>query len=434
MGADQNRSQSKGNSTQPVRHKTSGPLRSMHVFFAGFNRSLWLLAAGWFVAALGFAAAIPFIAIYFHDQYGMSAMSIGIFFAVMAVLRSLFQAVGGELSDRIGRRGLMIISQLGRAVTFLFIALAIEFDWGFAHVAFWLLISSILGALFMPAVNAMVSDILPKEKHLDGFAVTRAAGNLGWAVGPAIGGILSATSFSLLFYLSATLTLGSGLIFFFWLKVPPLRPMAEPFRLGDLLDVRKDKYLARHVLFLFVLYLVVAQLIMPFSLYAVEMVGLSNTQLGLLFGLNGLLVAVLQVPATIAMRRYRLTTQLAVGSLLYLIGYGSLGIFVGYYNFMVVITVVTLGEIIMSPASLALTSRLAPPGRIGRYMGIYGFFVTAGWSLGPLWGGGILDLLKQHYAIAWLAIASLALVPAIGYLFFGRSLPWRLNQKEPDIT
>jgi len=210
--------------------------------------------------------------------------------------------------------------------------------------------------------------------------------------------------------------------------------VTEPFRLGDLLDVRKDKYLARHALLIFVLYLVVAQLIMPFSLYAVEMVGLSNTQLGLLFGLNGLLVAVLQVPATIVMRRYRLTTQLAFGSLLYLIGYGSLGIFVGYYYFMVVIAVVTIGEIIMSPASLALTSRLAPEGRIGRYMGIYGFFVTAGWSLGPLWGGSLLDLLKHHHAFAWLSIASLALVSTIGYFSFGRNLPAWLNQRESDVT
>lgn len=434
MAAEDRRAKGVGDSEGSVENAGYCPRRSVIAFLSGFNRSLWLLAFGWFVAALGFAAAIPFIAIYFHSEYGMSPFAIGLFFAVMAVLRSMFQAVGGELSDRIGRRGLMIVAQFGRAATFVLIAFAIEFEWGFIHVAFWLFLSSILGALFMPAVNAMVSDILPPEKHLDGFAVTRAAGNLGWAAGPAIGGVLSATSFALLFHLSAILTLGSALIFLLWLRVPPLRQPAEPFRLRDLLEVRKDSNLAIHSLLIFVLYLVVAQLIMPFSLYAVEIAGIKESQLGLLFGLNGLLVAALQVPATLVVKRYSLTTQLAVGSLLYLIGYGSLGIFVGFGFFLVAITVVTTGEIVMSPASLTLTSRLAPEGRTGRYMGINGFFVTAGWSLGPLWGGWILDILGSNQAVAWLCISSLALVSTIGYRLFGRALPAEINEKVPNVT
>jgi MFS family permease len=91
---------------------------------------------------------------------------------------------------------------------------------------------------------------------------------------------------------------------------------------------------------------------------------------------------------------------------------------------------VTVGEVVMSPAALTLTSALAPEGRTGRYMGVFGFFVTAGWSLGPLYGGFFLDQFQHNFALAWVLIASLALVSAVGYFLFGKVLPRQYNYKD----
>jgi len=399
-------------------------------FFKQFNRDLWILAAGWFVGALGFGASIPFIAIYFHDELGMSTTEIGLFFGAMAVVRSVFQAIGGEMSDRVGRVPLLVHSQYARAGAFFGLAMAIAYDMGFWWVAGFLLINSIFGSIFMPAVNAMVSDILPDKQRLDGYALTRTAGNLGWAAGPAIGGFLATFSYAALFSISAAITLLSGLIFWLFLKVPHTTKITEQFKFSDLIAVRSDKNLAFHVLLIFCLYLVVSQLIAPFSVYTVNMVGISKSDLGLLFTLNGLLVAILQIPMTRLLSRTRFTTQLALGSFVYFIGYGILGLFDSYSFLVAVVIVVTLGEIAMSPPSLTLTSRLAPEGRTGRYMGIYGFFVTAGWSLGPLYGGLFLDRFESSPALAWLLISSLALVSAFGYVMFGRRLPDQYNRKE----
>ena len=399
-------------------------------FFKQFNRDLWILAAGWFVGALGFGASIPFIAIYFYDELGMSTIEIGLFFGAMAVVRSVFQAIGGEMSDRVGRVPLLVHSQFARSGAFFGLAMLIVYDMGFWCVAAFLLINSIFGSIFMPAVNAMVSDILPHQKRLDGYALTRTAGNLGWAAGPAIGGFLAAFSYAALFHLSAVITLLSGLIFWLFLKVPRSKKVSEQFRFSDLIAVRTDRNLAFHVLLIFCLYLVVSQLIAPFSVYTVELVGISKSDLGLLFTLNGLLVALLQIPMTRLLSRTRFTTQLALGSFVYFIGYGIMGLFDSYNFLVAVVIIVTLGEIAMSPPSLTLTSRLAPEGRMGRYMGIHGFFVTAGWSLGPLYGGFFLDRFVSSPALAWLMISSLALVSACGYLMFGRRLPNQFNRKE----
>jgi MFS family permease len=76
-----------------------------------------------------------------------------------------------------------------------------------------------------------------------------------------------------------------------------------------------------------------------------------------------------------------------------------------------------------------LTSKLAPAGRMGRYMGIFGFFITSGWSLGPLYGGLILDHFSSRHVLAWMVISSMALLSGIGYMLFSKKLPDRFNRK-----
>ncbi|MEA3297098.1 MAG: MFS transporter, partial [candidate division Zixibacteria bacterium] len=379
---------------------------------------LWVLSVGRFVGAMGFAASLPFIAIYFHSKFGMSMTEIGLFFGLTAVVRSAFQLVGGEISDRIQRKWLLVHSQLLRSVLFFILAWGISVNWDFWWIASTLLINAIFGAIFHPVANALVSDILPKGQRLDGYAITRAGGNLGWAVGPAIGGFLATSSYSLLFIISGFITLMSGLIFWIMLKTPKAASPLDKFKLSDVIAVRKDHAMVRHLVLTFILYLVVAQLIVPFSVYSVEMVGISKTQLGSLYTINGLMVVFLQIPVTRLLSRYSLPMQLAYGSFLYAIGYGMMGILAGFEYFVLALIVVTTGEIVMSPPSLALTSRLAPEGHMGRYMGIYGFFVAASWSFGPLFGGLILDRFGGSPIAAWMLISSLAIVSGVGYYYY----------------
>lgn len=396
--------------------------------FREFDRDYWILLLGWFIAALGFAISIPFLALYFSSQLGLSKSEIGLFFVGIAVVRAVSQAIGGEMSDRIGRYGLVVHSQTIRAVSFLLLGFAVGFNWGFWPVATLFGINALFGSIFMPAVNALVSDMLPPEQRLHGYSIARSASNLGWAVGPAIGGFMATSSYASLFYISAALSLGSAIVFRLFFTPPAVVAPLDKFKYSDLIAVKDDKYLATHVALTLVLYLVVAQLIAPFSLYAVDMVGLSEARLGLLFTLNGLFVVLFQFPVTRLLSRLPYTTQLGAGAILYFVGYGMVGFMSGFWQFSLAILIVTLGEVTMSPPGLTLTSRLAPPGRIGRYMGIRGFFETAGWSLGPMYGGFFLDVYGHQPQIAWLMIASLALVSAAGYFVFGRYLPKPFNR------
>ncbi len=399
-------------------------------FVKQFDINLWILALGWFVGAMGFAVAIPFIAIYFSRVIGLSLFEIGLFFGALAVIRSTFQLIGGEVADRIQRRYLLVHTQIIRGVAFAGMAFAILNDLGFWWVAAFLVINSIFGAVFHPAANALVSDILPPEKRLEGYAITRSAGNLGWAVGPAIGGYMAGYSYGLLFVIASIVTVLSGVVFALYLKTPNDVLSNDKFKLKDLIAIKNDKNLAIHSSLIFVLYLVVAQLIATFSVYAVEIVGISETQLGMIYTVNGLLVATLQIPITKMLQHKSFTFQLAVGAFIYAVGYSFVGMVSSFKYFIFSIIVVTIGEMFMSPPSLALTSQMAPEGRMGRYMGIFGFFVASGWSFGPMYGGFLLEQFSGQPFIAWIIISSLAVVAGVGYLLFGKRLPKELNFKE----
>lgn len=404
------------------------PLNRIRRYIAGYDKRFWMLSLGWFVSALGFAVSIPFIAIYFHSHLGLSVTQIGLFFGAMAVVRSTFQILGGEVADRIERRVMLIYCQYVRAATFVLLAIAVYRDWGLLAIAASLLVNSIFGALFQPTANAMVSDILPERQRMDGYAITRSAMNLGWAAGPALGGFLAEQSFGLLFLISAVITAGSGLLMALFLDPPAQASTQDRIRLKDLIAVKDDPLLAYHCLLVFGIYLVHSQLIAPLSVYAVEIRGLSESGLGLLYTFNGLLVVTIQLPVTRLLSRVRLTVQMAAAAFVYAAGYGLMGFCSQWIHFLPAVVLVTLAEVVMSPPALTLVSRMAPEKRMGRYMGIFGFFVSAGWSFGPLYGGTILDSLPTTPVLAWALIAVGALLAGIGYLQFTRRLPAGFNR------
>ncbi len=236
-------------------------------------------------------------------------------------------------------------------------------------------------------------------------------------------------SYGLLFVIAAIVTIISGIVFALYLKTENMVQNKDKFTFRDLLAIKDDRNLAYHSALIFILYLVVAQLIATFSVYVVEIVGLSETQLGMIYTVNGLLVATLQIPITRLLQHKTFTFQLAVGAFIYALGYSFVGLVSTFSYFLFAIIVVTIGEMFMSPPSLALTSKMAPDGRMGRYMGIFGFFVASGWSFGPMYGGFLLEQFTGNPLVAWMLIASLGIVAGIGYMFLGKKLSKELNIK-----
>jgi len=386
--------------------------------FRGYDRRLWVLNAGFVVSSMGFAMVVPFVSLYFHEELGVPMSLVGVFFLVTAVFRSTFQAVAGELSDRLGRTRLMILGQGTRAVLFGVMALAVH-----ARVNFWaasgiLCLSYIAGAFFQPVATAAVSDLVEPERRLGAYSLMRVAHNLGWGVGPMLGGVISEAGYAWLFVFGAATSAFSA-----WLvrRHVPETHTARPGTSGghrnltDLLGVRHDRRFMIFCAFALFLFITMSQWLATLSVYASGTLGTARHQLGLMFGMNGFLVVVFQLPVTRTLRRVSLSGCLALGSLIYAVSFFTVGFAGSTGVLFACMAAITLGELVATPSLTTLVSLVAPPERTGRYMGFYGLVSSFGWSVGPLLGGLLLDLWVDRPVPLWSAVAGFGLVAAAGF-------------------
>jgi len=187
-----------------------------------------------------------------------------------------------------------------------------------------------------------------------------------------------------------------------------------------MLTIANDRPFLAFAVISILLFIVMGQMISTLSIFAVDMVGFSKAQFGLLLTLNGLIVIFFQYPMTLALKRIAKFRALILGSLLYAFGYLSLGWITQFGWALVAMAVITGGEIIHAPVSLSVIGELSPEDQRGRYMGLFGLSQTIGMAVGPLLGGILLDAFPSDLKLVWAPIASIALIAAIGYYWWGR--------------
>ncbi len=400
------------------------------------DRRLLHLFLGRVLGSTGFSIVIPFLSLYLHGERAVRMSLVGGIFFVAALAGAVGQVVGGELTDRLGRKVVIVGSQLVRSATFVGFGVAVLVHAPILWFVFLTSFSALAGRAFEPPSGAMVADIATGAARAEYYAVLRIGGNLGWAIGPAIGGFLAALSYPTLFLIAAAVLLAAGLFMAF--KVEETRPhriarslevqesttllpsstgTAPLARFGfeELGQALRDATFVRYCVVSMILFTVMSQLISTLSVYAVQWAGISKLQLGALYTLNGLMVVFLQFPVVRALAPYRMTTALIAGSILYALGYAMMGI--GHHMALLAAAmfVVTTGEIVTTPASMNLVANFSTPELRGRYMGVYGLFNSFGWSTGPLIGGVLLDLATGRSMLLWAPIGALALVATAGY-------------------
>jgi MFS family permease len=266
----------------------------------------------------------------------------------------------------------------------------------------------------------MVADFTSKERLAEAYGVLRIGANIGWAAGPAIGGYLATfLPYGWLFGIPA-LTCGVvSLIVFFFVREPS-HPASNGAGFRSMLAPADDRPFLAFVVLSFLLFIVMGQMTSTLSIFAVDKVGFSTAQYGLLLTLNGLIVIFFQYPVTLALRRVAKFRALMLGSLLYGIGYLSLGWITQFGWALGAMAIITAGEIIHSPVTLSVIGELAPQDQRGRYMGFYGLSETIGIAMGPLVGGVLLDAFPSDMRLVWAPIGLITVFAATGYYYWNR--------------
>jgi MFS family permease len=389
--------------------------------FGGFDRRVWLLLFAMVAFRFGHGLYFPFSSIYFYNVLGIPLSLVGVGLAVFAASSVASGLVAGPLTDRYGRKPTMLVALCGSAASFFGFALVDNF-------AGYLTVSAAHGLLgwsmFEASRNAMVADVTPPGMRSRAYGLVRVGGNVGWASGPMVAGLVSAAAggaagvYPKLFVGTSILTALVALA----LAVAVRESL--PFRQETETEERAKRGLREafadgpFVLLLAVgvlLYYVFTQNWQALPIYAKNFVGVTDRQIGFFLGANGLMVILFQLPVSYLIDRGSKVVALLAGAVLFALSSATLlatesflGIVVAFVLFF------TLAEMVLEVAGAALAAELAPVRLRGTYLALFGACFGAACGASPIVGGALLQ--AELPDVIWRIQLVAALLAATGLL------------------
>lgn len=391
-------------------------LNKVRGVYLEFPRTFWVLMGGGFIDNLGGALLFPFFSLYITDHFGVGLIEVGWLFAIFAITSVFGSMLGGALADKYGRKVMIVIGLVISALSSLSMGLVDDLN------AFYVLAGfvGLLGNTGGPAQQAMVADLLPEEKHAEGYGMQRVVQNLAVTIGPAIGGLLAATNFMLLFIFDAVSSLITAVIVS--VALPETKPETPEDQVEQSLgetfagygDVLRDRV---YMFFIFVsvlMIIVYVQMNSTLPVFLRDLHGITPLRFGYILSVNAAMVVVFQFWITRRISARPAMLMMAIGTGFYLVGFSMYGFVSGYAMFMLAMIILTVGEMIVTPVSQAIVARIAPKDMRGRYMAVYGFSWTIPFAIGPLLAGYITDYIGPNWV--WYASGIISLLAIIGYL------------------
>jgi MFS family permease len=385
----------------------------------------WFLIIVEALMAAGYAVSFPFLAVYLTSQKSISMTFVGFYLSFSMFLSSLANFYGGELSDKFGRKKIMFFSLFGRSLIVFLIAIVIKYDMYIFLLFILHPIGLFFGSFFNPSARAYVADLIEAKKRLNAYSIMRIGTNSGWAIGPAIGGMVALKSYANMFFITAAIYFICSVLLFFLLKEIGFKSNKGENKFSFSLDLKimkqlyRDKVYLYLCIFTFTIAMVMSQLVVPVSMYSKKYLFFNEHQIGLLFTLNGLMVVFLQYFVSNFLSRYPINFSVAIGAFLYAVGYLMFGFSVFYSMAILSIIVVTFGELSLSPGIQTMAANIAPENKKGRYIGAHTMIQQAGNSAGIFIGSFLMDNLSIYLKqISWFCMFLIGMISFYGFLKF----------------
>jgi MFS family permease len=395
-----------------------------------YDPRVWYLFITRIFNALGFSIIIPFLSLHLHQEMDVSMSIIGSIFLVSALARASSQYITGEISDRWGRKGALLIGAIGRVSIFTFLGFVVLYNWSFLALGFGIVLSYVFGGMFFTSADAMIADIVLETDQVEAYALQRVAIHLGWAIGPAMAGFLAQVPFHFLFFMTSIILVVPVIMVQVFIKESwTIKKDVQKNKRTDI-SLKKIGNFLLFCVFVLLVFSVMTQIISTMAVFSVENIGISKSQLAFLFSLNGFLIVIFQFHATKLIRLVSLTFALFAGSIFIAIGFFIIPFSSGIITLVVSIIFITIGEIFVTPSGTALASRWAPKTEKGRYLGIYGLFMAFGRSIGPFYGGILMDHLERNTFLLWGIISAVPFFAGLGFRWFGTKIPKQVNNEQ----
>ena len=382
-----------------------------------YPRQFWLMFFGMLISMVGGSMVWPFLMIYLSENLNAPLTVAASLMTLNSVAGLISSAIAGPVMDRLGRKWIMVFSLLLNSISYYFLGTASTMTTFIVLMT----LNGIAQPLFRIGGDTMVADLLPVEKRTDGYALTRMGHNVGIAVGPAVGGFLAATSYSLAFVGAA---IGMG-IYAFMLAIFAVETLPKVnereivdhkseagFR-GYLKILRDFPFMSFNLTYTLVI--IVATLIwVLLPVYAKQNYQISESLYGWIPTTNAVMVVALQLAVTRVTKRYPTLQMLAVGAGFYAISVLIISTGSNFLGFWIGMVIMTIGELVLVPTATTYAANLAPADMRGRYMSVFGLAWRVALGIGPIVGGLLNDNLGPKSI--WYGGALIGLIAAIIFM------------------
>jgi len=357
------------------------------------RRKLGILSFTLIVVMLGFGMVIPIFPFYIEDL-GAGGRELGLLIASSALLEFVFAPMWGGVSDRIGRKPVLMIGMLGYGLSSLLMGLSSRLWMLFASRA----LSGILSSATLSSALAYVGDTTSEEDRGQGMGILGAVMALGLILGPGFGGWLAGDSLSTPFFVSAALSLVSLLLIFLLLPESlPLEARQQPDGPVSTVSMRQLWRALRSpigfLLFMIALFsFALTNFEAVFGLYALEKFSYGPERVGTILMVVAVVSTVgkatLTGPTT---RRWGEARVIKASLLAGSVGFIVLVLASSYATILLATAFFILSKTLLRPAAFAMISKRATMGQ-GIVMGLSNSFMSLGRIVGPIWAGFIFDV------------------------------------------
>lgn len=371
-----------------------------------------------FIDLLGFGILIPILPTFASKTLNISDFGIGVTVAIFSLMQFFFNPILGKLSDKYGRRPIILSTQSLTVVSYLLFAVSNSFA--------LLLLSRALagiGASNIGVAQAYIADITTKEERAKGMGMIGAAFGLGFVFGPVIGAFLAQYGYHVAGYGSAIFSF-SACVFAFY-KLPESLDAQKSkselklrvFDFGLMKKVILNPSVGFLIILFFMIIFSVANIYGTYSILGFKVFHFTDQQIGILFGISGLVGALIQA-GFIKMLSTKFSDRgiVLIGLIALMIGLALMPYGQNFTGEVIALIILSIGTGILQPIIPSMISKSSHESQQGTILGVNQSLSALARVFGPLWGGFAFDYLG--YQSPFLTGAIFTLIVFIVSIFF----------------
>ena len=389
--------------------------------YGGISRPVWLLALVMLVNRSG-TMVIPFMTVYLTRQLHFSLGQAGFVMSLFGVGSIAGAYIGGRLTDRIGHYPVQITALTLGGLGFIGLGQLHTLP----QISIGIFLLSLTAETFRPANGAAIAQYSTDDNRTRAYSLNRLAVNLGWSIGPVVGGFLATIGWNYLFWVDGLTCISAALVLWLFLPRPAALSKAAPSSAakdatGPAQSAYRDTTYLWFILFTTFNAVAFFQFFFVVPVYFRQSLGLNEFAIGLAMSLNGLLIVALEMLLVYRLdgRRSPLV-YIIYGVLLNGLAFLLMNLFVGYVVAAVLTCVlaITVGEMLSMPFMNTFWANRANDGNRGQYAGLYSMSYSMAHILAPAVGTQVAQ--RAGFMTLWFLIAGCCGVSALGFWWLSR--------------